>query len=231
MADSPIYIVHLSSVGALKTAMAAKQSGQSVFVETCPHYLYFNIHDLERPSFEGAKFVMSPPLRPPDYQEVLWSAVINGGIDVIATDHGTFKFKGQKDLGKDSFAKIPNGIPGVEERALAIYQGGVVERNMSLNRFVDLLSATPARIFGLYPRKGTIAVGADADLLIFDPSARGTLNMDKLHYNSDYCPYEGMEITGGIERVFVRGKPVIEVGNLVGQAGSGQFIQRSKFSL
>jgi len=228
---APIYIFHLSSVGALKAAIAARQSGQQVFVETCPHYLYFDIHALEKPDFEGAKFVMSPPLRPSGYQEKLWRTLVNGGIDVVATDHCVFKFKGQKDMGKDDFARIPNGVPGVEERALLIYQGGVVERKMSLNRFVDLLSTMPARIFGLYPEKGTIMVGSDADIVVFDPHAKDILRMENLHFNSDYSAYEGREISGRVEHVFLRGKPVITSCNFVGRAGRGRFLERKRFSV
>jgi dihydropyrimidinase len=227
VAESPLYIVHLGSAGALDAATAARRSGQPVFVETCPQYLYFSTRDLEKPDYEGAKLVCAPPVRPPGHQEVLWNAVVHGGVDVVGSDHCGFDFSLKKQTEGESFDKILPGMPGVEERALVMYEGGVVNRGMSLNRFVDLLATAPAKLFGLYPRKGTLAPGSDADIVIFDPKGTTTLRASELHSGVDYSPYEGMKISGRVERVFQRGKPVVEKGEFVGEAGQGRFIERS----
>ncbi|MCP4004731.1 MAG: dihydropyrimidinase [bacterium] len=226
IADSPLYIVHLSSVGALDAAMRARHAGQPVFVETCPQYLYFDMHDLERPGFEGAKFVCAPPLRPAEYKDVLWNAVVHGGVDVVATDHVSSRFSRRKETEGEGFHRILNGVSGVQERGVLMYDGGVVQRGMSLNRYVQLLSTNPARLFGLYPKKGTIAPGSDADLVIFDPARKTTLSIENIHYDSDHTPYEGMEVNGRVESVIIRGNLVVDRGKFVAKAGSGRFLER-----
>jgi dihydropyrimidinase len=225
VANCPLYIVHLSAAQALAAVAQARDTGQNVFAETCPQYLYLSIDDLARPDFEGAKFVCSPPLRPASHQASLWAGLRTNDLSVVSTDHCPFCFKDGKDLGRGDFSKIPNGMPGVEHRMDLLHQG-VVAGQLSLPRWVEVASTTPARMFGLYPRKGVIAAGADADIVIYDPKARQTLSAATHHMNVDYSAYEGMEITGKVDTTFVRGRPVIENGSYVGSAGHGKFLSR-----
>jgi dihydropyrimidinase len=225
VADCPLYIVHLSAVNALTAVAAARDAGQNVFAETCPQYLYLSIDDLARPDFEGAKFVASPPLRPKSHQASLWAGLRTNDLSVVSTDHCPFCFKDQKELGRGDFSKIPNGMPGVEHRMDLLHQG-VVAGQLTLPRWVEVASTTPARMFGLYPRKGVIAAGSDADIVIYDPAARQTLSVATHHMNVDYSAYEGMEITGQVVTTFVRGRPVISEGAYVGATGHGRFLER-----
>ncbi len=222
---APLYIVHLSAEQALAAVSEARDTGQNVFAETCPQYLWLSLEDMARPDFEGAKFVASPPLRPKEHQASLWRGLRTNDLSVVSTDHCPFCFKDQKELGRDDFSKIPNGMPGVEHRMDLLHQG-VAAGEMSLARWVEVASTTPARMFGLYPRKGTIAPGSDADVVIYDPTATQTLSVDSHHMNVDYSAYEGMSITGRVETVLSRGRVLIEGGQYHGSTGHGQFLSR-----
>jgi dihydropyrimidinase len=222
---APLYIVHLSARHALEAVAEARNTGQNVFAETCPQYLYLSIEDLAKPDFEGAKYVASPPLRPKDHQADLWRGLRTNDLSVVSTDHCPFCFKDQKELGRGDFSKIPNGMPGVEHRMDLLHQG-VVAGELSLARWVEVASATPARMFGLYPRKGVIAPGADADIVVYDPRARQTLSAQTHHMAVDYSAYEGMSITGRVETVLSRGSVVIAGGEFRGSEGHGKFLTR-----
>jgi dihydropyrimidinase len=228
MADVPVYIVHLSAAEALEMVTEARDRGLPAYAETCPQYLFLSYDDYEEPDFGGAKYVMSPPLRDKAKQAQLWRGLAYNDLQVIATDHCPFCMKDQKELGRDDFSKIPNGAPGIETRMSLVYDGGVRAGKISLNRFVELTSTSPAKIFGLFPRKGTIAPGSDADIVIFDPDKQMTLRAKTLHMNVDYNPYEGREVTGVTETVLSRGRVVIDDGTFVGKAGAGSFIKRSE---
>jgi dihydropyrimidinase len=222
---APLYIVHLSARHALEAVAEARDSGQNVFAETCPQYLYLSLEDLAKPGFEGAKYVASPPLRPQDHQPDLWRGLRTNDLSVVSTDHCPFCFKDQKELGKSDFSKIPNGMPGVEHRMDLLHQG-VVAGEISLARWVEIASTTPARMFGLYPRKGVIAPGADADVVVYDPNATQTISAETHHMNVDYSAYEGMQITGKVDTVFSRGSKVITDGAFHGREGHGTFLSR-----
>ena len=222
---SPLYIVHLSAAQALDAVTAARDTGQNVFAETCPQYLYLSIEDLARPGFDGAKFVASPPLRPREHQGSLWRGLRTNDLSVVSTDHCPFCFAEHKELGRGDFSKIPNGIPGVEHRMDLLHQG-VTGGELSLARWVEVASTTPARMFGLYPGKGTIQPGADADIVVYDPAARQVLSVATHHMNVDYSAYEGMEITGRVQTVLSRGRVIIDAGQYHGVTGHGRFLQR-----
>jgi dihydropyrimidinase len=227
MADVPIYIVHLSASEALDMVTEARDRGLPAFAETCPQYLFLSYDNYEEPGFEGAKYVMSPPLRPQETQERLWRGLAFNDLQAISTDHCPFCMKEQKTLGKDDFSKIPNGAPGIETRMSLVYDGGVRTGRISLNRFVELTSTSPAKIFGLFPRKGTVAPGSDADIVIFDPEKKTRLSQKTLHMKVDYNPYEGREVVGVTDTVISRGRVIIDRGKFVGRAGSGSFIKRA----
>ena len=222
---SPLYVVHLSAAEALEAITNARDTGQNVFAETCPQYLYLSLDDLARPDFEGAKYVASPPLRPREHQGSLWRGLRTNDLSVVSTDHCPFCFKEQKELGRGDFSKIPNGIPGVEHRMDLLHQG-VVAGELSLARWVEVAATTPARMFGLYPRKGVIAPGSDADIVIYDPRATQTLSATTHHMNVDYSAYEGFAITGKVETVLSRGHVVIDDGEYHGVTGHGRFLER-----
>jgi dihydropyrimidinase len=222
---TPLYVVHLSAAQALQAITEARDTGQNVFAETCPQYLYLSLDDLARPGFEGAKFVASPPLRPKEHQGSLWRGLRTNNLSVVSTDHCPFCFKEQKELGRGDFSKIPNGMPGVEHRMDLLHQG-VAAGELSLARWVEVASTTPARMFGLYPRKGIIAPGADADIVIYDPRASQTLSAQTHHMNVDYSAYEGLQITGQVQTVLSRGQIVIDGGGYRGRTGHGQFLRR-----
>jgi dihydropyrimidinase len=230
VADCPLYIVHLSAAHALTAVAAARDAGQNVFAETCPQYLYLTLQDLARPDFEGAKFVASPPLRTPDHAAALWRGLRTNDLSVVSTDHCPFCFKEQKELGRDDFTKIPNGGPGIEHRMSLIYSGGVAGGRFSVNRFVELVATTPAKLFGLYPRKGTIAVGSDADLVIFDPNRKHTISVKTHHMRVDYSMFEGIEVTGMPDAVLSRGRVVVEKEKFLGRAGTGEFLKRALYT-
>jgi dihydropyrimidinase len=227
IADVPIYIVHLSAAEALEMVTEARDRGLPAFAETCPQYLFLSYDNYEEPGFEGAKYVMSPPLRPKDTQDRLWRGLAYNDLQAISTDHCPFCMKEQKVLGEGDFSKIPNGAPGIETRMSLVYDGGVRSGRISLNRFVELTSTSPAKIFGLFPRKGTIAPGSDADIVIFDPEKKQRLSVKTLHMKVDYNPYEGREITGVSETVISRGRVIVDKGAFSGRAGAGTFLRRN----
>jgi len=229
MADAPVYIVHLSCADALEEVREARDNGLPAYAETCPQYLFLDYSLYEREGFEGAKWVMTPPLREKWNQDKLWQGLRGNDLQVVSTDHCPFCMK-EKELGRDDFTKIPNGGPGVEHRMSLIYNGGVAGGKIGLNRFVELTSTSAAKLFGLFPRKGTIAVGSDADIVIFDPNEEMTISAASHHMNVDYSAYEGMKVKGVTKTVLSRGRVVIEDGEYVGKAGDGQFLKRSSFS-
>lgn len=226
MANSPVYIVHLSCYDALKEVQNARDLGLPAYAETCPQYLFLDYSYYEKEGFEGAKYVMTPPLRAKENQELLWRGLRSNDLQVISTDHCPFCMKEQKELGIDDFSKIPNGGPGVEHRMSLIYNGGVVQGRISLNRFVELTSTAAAKIFGLFPRKGTIAVGSDADIVIFDPNREQTISAATHHMRVDYSAYEGWKLKGVTEIVLSRGSVIVENGEWKGKTGAGQFLKR-----
>jgi dihydropyrimidinase len=230
MAGAAVYIVHLSCNDALEKVREARDRGLPVYAETCPQYLFLSIENFEVPGFEGAKYVFTPPLREKWHQEKLWNGLKRDHLQVVSTDHCPFCFKEQKELGKDDFTKIPNGGPGIEHRMSLIYSGGVAQGRFNANRFVELVSTTPAKLFGLYPRKGTIAVGSDADLVIFDPQRKHTISARSHHMRVDYSMFEGIEVTGMPDVVLSRGQVVVEGERFLGRAGQGEFLRRSAYS-
>ncbi len=230
MAGAPIYIVHLSCNDALEKVREARDRGLPVYAETCPQYLYLSIENFDAPGFEGAKYVFTPPLREKWHQEKLWNGLKCDHLQVVSTDHCPFCFKEQKELGRDDFTKIPNGGPGVEHRMSLIYSGAVAGGRFSANRFVELVSTTPAKLFGLYPRKGTIAVGSDADLVIFDPKRKHTISAATHHMRVDYSMFEGIQVTGMPDVVMSRGKVVVEGDKFLGRAGQGEFLRRATYA-
>jgi dihydropyrimidinase len=226
MARVPIYIVHLSAADALEKIRDARDMGLPAYAETCPQYLFLSYDNYEEPGFDGAKYVMSPPLREKWHQDVLWKGLSKNDLQVISTDHCPFCMVEQKELGRDDFSKIPNGAPGIETRLTLVHDGGVRNGRITMNRFVELCSTTPAKMFGLFPRKGTIAVGSDADLVVFDPNKRATLGVKALHMKVDYNPYEGRTVHGAPTTVIVNGKVVVEDDTFVGNKGAGRFLRR-----
>jgi dihydropyrimidinase len=229
IAGSPLYVVHVSCQESVDPIAVARDKGWDVHGETCTQYFFIDYTYLERPGFEGAKWVYTPPPRAKENQEVLWGAVRNDILSVISTDHCAFTWQGQKTMGADDFSKIPNGGPGLEDRLHMIHEFGVRQGRISLNRMVELLATNPAKLFGLYPRKGTVAVGSDADLVIFDPEKRHTISAAHQQSRSDYNLYEGTEVTGAVETVFLRGHTLVEGGELVARPGIGQFVRRARF--
>ena len=227
MAGSPVYIVHLSCADALNQVRQARDRGIPAFAETCPQYLFLSLDDYGE-DFNGAKYVMTPPLREKSNQAELWKGLKMDDLQVVSTDHCPFCMKEQKELGLNDFTKIPNGAPGVEHRVPLIYNGGVVENRISLNRFVELTSTAAAKMFGLFPKKGTIAVGSDADIVIFNPEKEQTISAKSHHMNVDYSAYEGRKIKGVVESVLSRGQVVIENGEFKGKSGNGKFLKRGE---
>jgi dihydropyrimidinase len=229
IAGSPLYVVHVTCREAVEPIRRAREQGWDVWGESCTQYFFRSIDDLAQPGFEGAKYVYSPPARDAANHGVLWDAVRTDALSAISTDHCAFLFDGQKTLGQDDFTKIPNGGPGLEDRLKMIHHFGVREGRISLNRMVDLLATQPAKLFGLYPRKGTVAVGSDADLVVFDPERRETISASTHHSKCDYSLYEGTEVIGAPETVLLRGNVLVEDGELVGTPGVGRFVRRAKF--
>ncbi len=233
VAGVPVYIVHLSCADALEQVTLARNRGTLVFAETCPQYLFLDMDMYDSADFNGAKYVMTPPLRERWNQDELWRGLRFGDLQSISTDHCPFCFKDQKTLGIDDFSKIPNGAPGVENRMSLVYNGGVAKGRISVNRFVELTSTAAAKLFGLFPRKGTIAVGSDADLVIFDPDRRETISVENPcthHMRVDYNAYEGMETQGFSETVISRGKVLVHDSKWLGRAGAGNYVKRGLFS-
>jgi dihydropyrimidinase len=229
VAGSPLYVVHVSCAESVEPIQLAREKGWDVWGETCTQYFFIDYTFLERPNFEGGKYVYTPPPRDQANQDVLWNAVRTDTLSAISTDHCAFLWDGQKTIGKDDFSKIPNGGPGLENRLQMIHEFGVRGARISLNRMVELLSTNPAKLFGLYPRKGTVAVGSDADIVVFDPEKRVTISASTHHSKSDYNLFEGTEVTGVPEVVLLRGNVLVENDELVASPGVGQFIARAKF--
>ncbi len=222
-----LYIVHMTCQEALEAVTQAKLRGQEVYAETCPQYLLLDDEVTKKPDFEGASYIMSPPIRPKGHQEPLWGGIQAGIFDTIGTDHCPFNLKGQKEMGKDDFTKIPNGAGGVEHRVQLLYTYGVCEGRIDMNRFVDLVATRPARIFGLYPRKGSLVVGGDADVTILDPSAEGTISVATQHQRCDRNIFEGFPVKGRFAKVISGGRVVFSDGDLKVERGAGRFIKRS----
>ncbi len=229
MAGAPVYIVHLSCNDALEKVREARDRGVAAYAETCPQYLFLSIEKMDAPGFEGAKYVFTPPLREKWHQEKLWQGLARDTLQVVSTDHCPFCFKEQKELGKDDFTKIPNGGPGIEHRLSLVYTGGVHGGRFSPNRFVELVATAPAKLFGLYPRKGTIAVGSDADLVVWAPMAEEVISAARHHMKVDYSMFEGIKVKGVAQTVLSRGRVVVENGTFVGRAGAGEFLRRQTF--
>ncbi len=229
VAGCALYVVHVSCTDAVDPIRVARAKGWNVWGETCTQYFFVDETFLERPEFEGAKFVYTPPPRAKHHQDVLWNAVRTDELSVISTDHCAFLWDGQKTLGRDDFSKIPNGGPGLENRLHMIHHFGVREGRIDLNRMVELLCTNPAKLFGLYPRKGTIAVGSDADLVVFDPGKRHTISAANQQSKTDYNLYEGTVVNGDVETVLLRGQVIVDGGEVVAKPGVGQFIPRAKF--
>jgi dihydropyrimidinase len=229
LAGVAVYIVHLSSRDALSAVVEARDRGAPAFAETCPQYLFLSQEDLARPDFEGAKYVCSPPLRPRDHQDDLWNGLVRDDLQIVSTDHCPFDYKDQKVLGRGDFSKIPNGLPGVEDRYTVLFDGGVNTGRIGLNRFVELVAAAPARMFGLYPRKGTIAPGSDADIVVFDPTTERVLSASTHHMRVDYNCFEGMRVRGLPAVVMQRGEVLVEGDRFHGRPGQGRFLKRGAF--
>jgi len=235
LADAPIYFVHVSSEQALRHIVSARDEGIRVFAETCPHYLLFDDSVYASDDFEIAKYVMTPPLRTPRDQQHLWRALRFDDLQVIATDHcpfcmreGHLGYRQQKMRGLGDFSQIPNGAPGIETRMVSLFDIGVMQGRLSLNRFVQLTSTTPAKLFGLFPRKGTIAVGSDADVVLFDPTATQTIHAADLHGNCDYTLLEGRSLRGRVAKVFLRGDLIVDGDRWLGRPGAGRFVPRGE---
>ena len=238
MAGVPVYIVHVSSHLAMEQIREARDRGLPAYGETCPQYLFLSYEEYADGSFDGAKYICSPPIRERSNQEFLWKALAVDNLQAVSTDHCPFCIKEgyrglpkQKELGKDDFSKIPNGVPGVENRLHLLYEGGVVKRGWSMNRFVQLVSTAPAKLMGLFPRKGTIAIGSDADIVIWDPNRPYTISAKTHFMRVDYNPYEGMTVSGSPALAMSRGKTVFEKDRFLGQSGDGQFIKRGTYNL
>jgi dihydropyrimidinase len=225
-AGVPVYIVHLSAKEALDEVRRARDEGLPAFAETCPQYLFLSLDDLGN-GFNGAKFVCSPPLRAEEHHPELWTGLVKDDLQLVSTDHCPFDFEGQKELGRGDFRKVPNGLPGVEDRVDLMHDGGVVGGRFTRERWVELISTAPAKLFGMYPRKGSISVGADADLVIYDPNRRRTISATTHHMDVDYSVYEGREVQGASDVVLSRGSVIVRDGTFTGKKGAGRFIKRS----
>ena len=225
-AHVPVYIVHLSARDALDAVREARDRGTRAFAETCPQYLFLSLDDMGN-GFEGAKFVCSPPLRSKDHWDELWTGLVKDDLQLVATDHCPFDFHGQKDLGKGDFRKVPNGLPGVEDRVDLLHDGGVVAGRISRERWVEIISTAPAKLFGMHPTKGAVAVGADADLVVYDPAATHTISAKTHHMNVDYSCYEGRQVQGRSEVVLSRGSVIVRNGEFTGRKGHGRFVKRA----
>jgi dihydropyrimidinase len=226
VAGSPLYVVHVSAREAVAELAAARDQGLPVFAETCPQYLFLSTDNLAEPDFEGAKYVCSTPLRPKEHQAALWRALRTDDLSVVSTDHCPFCFKGQKEMGRGDFSKIPNGMPGVESRVDLLHQA-VLDGHITRRRWVELAATAPARMFGLHPRKGTLAPGADADIVVYDPTAEQVLSAETHHMNVDYSPYEGRRITGKARTVLSRGEVIVDDGKYLGRTGRGRYLTRA----
>ena len=230
IAGAKLYVVHVTCKEAVDEIIRAREKGYDVLGETCPPYLTLDISKLAQPGFEGAKYVWSPPLRPAYHQEVLWNALKAKQLQTIGSDQCSFSFKGKKELGLNDFSKIPNGGPFIEDRFGILYSEGVAKGRININEFVDMISTSAAKTFGLFPKKGTIAIGSDADIVLFDPDVKRVISAQTHHMNVDYNPYEGWEVTGEVQSVLVRGQYVVKDKKFVGTLGNGQYIKRKSIA-
>ncbi len=227
IAGVPVYIVHLSSEDALNQVREARDRGLPAFAETCPQYLLLSIEDnMQDKGWDGAKYVFTPPLRERRNQPKLWDGLRTDNLQVVSTDHCPFCFEDQKSLGKDDFTKIPNGGPGIENRLQLLHHHGVGQGNLSLNRFVEIVSTAPARIFGMYPKKGVIAPGSDADIVLWDPVVPHTISAATHHMRVDYSMFEGFKVKGNARDVYSRGELIVSKGEFIGKPGRGQYLRR-----
>jgi dihydropyrimidinase len=227
IAGVPIYIVHLSSEDALNQVREARDRGLPAFAETCPQYLLLSLEDnMVDKGWEGAKYVFTPPLRERANQPKLWDGLRTDNLQVVSTDHCPFCFEDQKALGKDDFTKIPNGGPGIENRLQLLHHHGVGQGNLTLNRFVEIVATAPARIFGMYPRKGVLAPGSDADIVLWDPAAEHTISAATHHMRVDYSMFEGFHVRGNARDVYSRGELIVSKGNFIGKPGRGNYQRR-----
>jgi dihydropyrimidinase len=230
VAGSPLYVVHISTRLGVEALQHARFRGQTAFGETCPQYLLLTDARYDQPGLEGAKFVCSPPLRPADNPPALWDGLAHGHLQTVGSDHCPFNYAEQKIRGGDTFTLIPNGMPGIEARLALLYTFGVGQGRLSLNRWVEVCCTDPAKIFGLYPKKGTLAPGADADIVIFDPQREVTLTQEVLHEQVDYTPYEGFNLRGYPDVTIARGQVLCQDGEFIGPKGYGRFLLRKPFS-
>ncbi|HLE77952.1 MAG TPA: amidohydrolase family protein, partial [bacterium] len=230
VAGAPVYIVHLTCARALEQVRAGQQRGGGVWAETCVQYLFHTADDLDRPDFEGAKFVCSPPFRTAQDQHALWQGLADGTLSVVSTDHCPWNFAREKQLGRDDFSKIPNGVPAIEDRLLMLHHGGVNGERITLSRFVEVTATAPARLFGLYPRKGTLTVGSDADIVVWDPEVMRTISAQTHHMRVDYNLFEGTAVRGAPTGIWLRGTQVVEGRTFTGRAGFGSYLLRSPFA-
>jgi dihydropyrimidinase len=240
LAGAHLYVVHMSAKEALAEIADARDRGLPVFAETCPQYLFLTLEEhLDSDGFEGAKYVCSTPVRKSadGHQEALWTGLATNDLQVVSTDHCPFCMDDhpvlgtQKKLGLGDFTAIPNGLPGVEDRYQLIYHGGVVEGRIDVNRWIEVCATAPAKLFGMYPKKGTIAVGSDADIVVFDPDVEWTKSVDDHHMDVDYSAYEGKEVKGRVETVLLRGKVIIDGNKYVGEKGDGRYLPRDRVSV
>jgi dihydropyrimidinase len=230
-ADAPVLIVHVSCAEAMTAIREARNDGIEVFGETCPHYLSLTVDNLEKPNFEGAKYVCSPPLRERWHHDQLWKSLQRGWLHVVGSDHCGFNFKDQKEMGRKDFTKIPNGSPGVENRLNILYTYGVLGGKLSLERMVDVFATAPAKLYGLYPRKRSITIGGDADIVIFDPNYTGVISVQSSLQGVDFNAYEGFKQKGRPDKVLLRGDLIVDQGSYVGKLGQGKFIKREPYGL
>jgi dihydropyrimidinase len=229
MAGAPVYIVHISAAEALDAVTEARRKGQIAFAETTPHYLFLTEAEYERPGFEPAKYICAPPIRSIAHQEKLWLGLETGAVQAIGSDHCTYNYATQKILGINDFTKIPAGIPGIETRLYLLWNGGVRTGRITPNRFVELVSTNPAKIFGLYPQKGALAIGSDADLVLWNADKEFVISQHSLHQNIDYTPYEGWQVIGAPEYVLARGKVIVHNNQFLGEKGVGRYLKRKPF--
>lgn len=228
-ADAPIFVVHISCIEAMEALRDARQAGIAAYGETCPHYMTLSVDNLSKPDFEGAKYVCSPALRDARHFDTMWASIQNGWLQTVGSDHCGFNLKDQKEMGKEDFTQIPNGCPGVQDRLHILYTYGVKTGKLSINRLVDVFATAPAKINGLYPRKGSLIVGADADIVVFDPKYKGTITVEDSYHEIDFNSYEGMKQVGRADKVYIRGHLVAEQGKYVAGDGFGQFIPGKPF--
>jgi dihydropyrimidinase len=235
LAEAPLYVVHLSAGEALNSVAEARDRGIPIHAETCPHYLFLTEEEYAKPEFESAKYVMTPPLRNHHHQEQLWRGLKTDNLQVVSTDHCPFCFnekphglKYSKQQGRDNFSKIPNGAPGIETRMSMFYDGAVHRNGMTINRFVEVTATAPAKLFGLFPRKGTIAVGSDADMILFNPDEEWTIRAKDHHSRVDYSLFEGRPVKGRVKKVFLRGQCIVDGEKWLGRAGMGEYLSRGR---